>query len=44
MAGLQRTCRDVGEALTLQYFHVSPWVAWTDAGQRGQLLGRQGES
>ena len=37
LAGLQRTCRDVGEALALQYFHVTPWVAWSDAGQRGQL-------
>ena len=43
LAGLQRTCRDVGEALSLQYFHVTPWVAWSDAGQRSQLVTRQGE-
>ncbi len=34
LAGLQRTCRDVGEALALQYFHSAPWVAWTDAGHQ----------
>jgi len=33
LAGLQRLCRDVGEALALQYFHSAPWVAWTDAGR-----------
>jgi uncharacterized alpha-E superfamily protein len=32
LAGLQRTCREVGEALALEYFHAAPWVAWTDAG------------
>lgn len=35
LTGLQKTCREVGEALALQYFHVVPWVAWSDAGQRG---------
>jgi uncharacterized alpha-E superfamily protein len=44
LADLQRTCRDVGEALSLQYFHVTPWVAWSDAGQRARLVGRQGEN
>jgi uncharacterized alpha-E superfamily protein len=44
LADLQRTCYDVGEALSLQYFHVTPWVAWSDAGQRGRLVTRQGEA
>jgi uncharacterized alpha-E superfamily protein len=44
LAGLQRTCRDVGEALSLQYFNVTPWVAWSDAGERGRLATRQGEA
>jgi uncharacterized alpha-E superfamily protein len=29
---LQKTVRDVGEAVSLQYFHSVPWVAWTNAG------------
>ncbi|MGV9710381.1 alpha-E domain-containing protein [Gordonia sp. NPDC003424] len=28
---LQDTCRAVNEALTAQYFHVSPYVSWADA-------------
>jgi uncharacterized alpha-E superfamily protein len=32
LAGLQRTVREVGEAVALQYFHSVPWVAWTNAG------------
>jgi len=44
LADLQRTCSDVGEALSLQYFHVTPWVAWTDAGQRAELLTGNGEA
>jgi len=44
LAALQTTCRDVGDALALQYFHAAPWVAWSDAGERGQLLSSQGES
>lgn len=28
---LQETCREVSEAVTAQYFHVSPYVAWADA-------------
>lgn len=31
LLSLQDTCRDVGEAIALQYFHAAPWVAWTDA-------------
>ena len=44
LAGLQRTCRDVGEALSLQYFHVTPWVAWSDAGERARLVSMQGDA
>ncbi|WP_421845057.1 alpha-E domain-containing protein [Mycobacterium sp.] len=44
LASLQRTCYDVGEALALQYFHVTPWVAWSDAGHRRRLGARQGEA
>jgi uncharacterized alpha-E superfamily protein len=40
LAGLQKTCLDVGDALALQYFHAAPWVAWSDAGQRGSLAGK----
>ena len=29
LLGLQQTIRDVGEAVSLQYFHAAPWVAWT---------------
>ena len=28
-SGLQECIRDVGEAVSLQYFHAAPWVAWT---------------
>lgn len=28
---LQDTCREVNEAVTAQYFHVSPYVSWADA-------------
>lgn len=28
---LQDTCRTVNEAVTAQYFHVSPYVSWADA-------------
>jgi uncharacterized alpha-E superfamily protein len=38
LAGLQATCRDLGEALALQYFHSAPWVAWADAGRNGALV------
>lgn len=33
LAGLQATCRDVGEALSLRYFRLAPWVEWSDAGR-----------
>lgn len=36
LAGLQATCRDVGEALALQYFRPTMWLAWSDAGH-GEL-------
>jgi uncharacterized alpha-E superfamily protein len=29
LMGLQECIRDVGEAVSLQYFHAAPWVAWT---------------
>jgi uncharacterized alpha-E superfamily protein len=29
LLGLQACIRDVGEAVSLQYFHSAPWVAWT---------------
>ena len=35
LAGLQATCRDVGEALALRYFRSAPWVEWSDAGGDG---------
>lgn len=44
LAGLQITCRDVGEALALQYFHAAPWVAWSDAGSGNRLASKRGES
>ncbi|MBU9765770.1 alpha-E domain-containing protein [Mycobacterium sp. TNTM28] len=43
LAGLQHTCRDVGEALALQYFHSAPWVAWTDAGHGEPVVIEEGE-
>lgn len=43
LAGLQKTCFDVGEALALQYFHSAPWVAWHDAGQNVALVIEEGE-
>jgi uncharacterized alpha-E superfamily protein len=43
LAGLQKTCRDLGEALALQYFHSAPWVAWADAGRNGALVIETGE-
>ena len=43
LASLQKTCRDVGEALALQYFHSAPWVAWNDAGRSGSLVIEEGE-
>lgn len=43
LAALQKTCRDVGEALALQYFHSAPWVAWTDAGHGDVIVIEEGE-
>ncbi|HUO40363.1 MAG TPA: alpha-E domain-containing protein, partial [Mycobacterium sp.] len=43
LASLQASCRDVGEALALQYFHSAPWVAWTDASRNGALIIEDGE-
>ncbi|MDT5009889.1 MAG: hypothetical protein QOH57_1506 [Mycobacterium sp.] len=43
LAGLQQTCRELGEALSLQYFHSAPWVAWSDAGRNGSLVIEDGE-
>ncbi|WP_313675327.1 alpha-E domain-containing protein [Mycolicibacterium sp.] len=33
LAGLQATCQEVGEALSVRYFRPSPWVEWSDASQ-----------
>jgi len=38
LAGLQTTCRDVGEALALRYFRFAPWVEWSDAGRSEDLV------
>ena len=38
LAGLQATCRDVGEALALRYFRFAPWVEWSDAGRSTELV------
>jgi hypothetical protein len=38
LAGLQTTCRDVGEALALRYFRSAPWVEWSDAGGDGDFV------
>jgi uncharacterized alpha-E superfamily protein len=43
LAALQETCRELGEALALQYFHSAPWVAWSDAGHNGALVIEDGE-
>jgi uncharacterized alpha-E superfamily protein len=43
LADLQEICHEVGEALSLQYFHVTPWVAWSDAGDGGQAAAREGD-
>ena len=44
LAGLQKSCSDVGEALSAQYFHAVPWVAWSDAGHRDPLPAKQGKN
>jgi uncharacterized alpha-E superfamily protein len=43
LGGIQLTCRELGEALALQYFHAAPWVAWSDAGRNGELVIEDGE-
>jgi uncharacterized alpha-E superfamily protein len=43
LATIQQTCRELGEALALQYFHSAPWVAWSDAGRNGALVIETGE-
>ncbi len=43
LAGLQKACADVGEALALEYFKSAPWVAWTDAGHERSLVIEEGE-
>src|SRR5690606_35352680 len=30
LLALQKCCREVSEAVSRQYFHAAPWVAWTD--------------
>ncbi|MBN9099179.1 MAG: alpha-E domain-containing protein [Pseudonocardia sp.] len=30
LLGLQQCIHNVGEAVSLQYFHAAPWVAWTE--------------
>lgn len=37
LAALQATCRDVAEALAMQFFRTTLWVAWSDAGHATQL-------
>ena len=43
LGAIQQTCRELGEALALQYFHSAPWVAWSDAGRNGSLVIEEGE-
>jgi uncharacterized alpha-E superfamily protein len=31
LGALQATIRDAGEAVSVQYFHAAPWVAWANA-------------
>jgi uncharacterized alpha-E superfamily protein len=33
LATLQATCRDVAEAVSMQFFRPTMWVAWSDAGR-----------
>lgn len=44
LGGLQTTCSDVGDALSLQYFHPTPWVAWSDAGHSAGLVTQNGDT
>jgi uncharacterized alpha-E superfamily protein len=43
LGDIQQTCRELGEALALQYFHSAPWVAWSDAGRNGSVVIETGE-
>ncbi|NLG56110.1 MAG: alpha-E domain-containing protein [Rhodococcus sp.] len=43
LSALQRTCRDLSEAIALEYFHSAPWVAWTDARSAGDTAVVEGE-
>lgn len=43
LGALQATCTEVGEALALQYFRPTLWVAWSDAGHDGELAVEAGE-
>ena len=43
LGALQTTCAEVGEALALQYFRPTLWVAWSDAGHDGELAVEAGE-
>lgn len=36
LVALQEMCRQVGEAIALQYFHAAPWVAWSSARNDGE--------
>ena len=36
LATLQATCRDVAEALAMQFFRPTTWVAWSDAGRAAE--------
>ncbi|GGG02684.1 hypothetical protein GCM10007304_15940 [Rhodococcoides trifolii] len=40
---LQEICREIGEAISTQYFHAAPWVAWTDAGSSSDEAQLEGE-
>ncbi|WP_280236520.1 alpha-E domain-containing protein [Nocardia cyriacigeorgica] len=40
---LQQTCREVSEAIAMQYFHAAPWVAWTDLGSSRDQMQEVGE-
>ncbi|MFC7962234.1 alpha-E domain-containing protein [Rhodococcoides kroppenstedtii] len=43
LMALQSVCSDVGDAISTQYFHAAPWVAWTDAGARTDVAQVEGE-
>ena len=43
LGGLQATCTEVGEAIALQYFRPTLWVAWSDAGHDGEFVVEAGE-